>query len=350
VDVIDAVYAPNPVTIHVGDTVQWAWDSNGLSTTSVSGSAEQWDSGVLNAGATFSHTFTHEGTFAYYSTTRGADNGDGTASGMMGTITVLPPSPLMMIMVMPMEYSIAAGTTQQFMAMGMYDDNTMEDVSMDATWNSQDPSVATVAAPTGAPSVAGGMATVTGLGPGMTTISASVDDMTGSTDLAVTAATTATTASTPTPASSSMPAPPSTPATVPVPAPASTPAPTSAATDLTPSGVSVADVNLAHDRRHLVTQITIGLKGPVNASAAASIAMYRLALGGRNGSFAAPQTRVIKLKSVVYDAALEQVTLTPRKPLRFSRPVHLSIQGEPAGTQEAPSGGGIELALGGGNR
>src|SRR5580693_5322253 len=61
VDVIDTTFAPDPVTIHVGDTVDWVWDSNDLSTTSVKGTAEQWDSGVLNAGATFEHTFTQVG-------------------------------------------------------------------------------------------------------------------------------------------------------------------------------------------------------------------------------------------------------------------------------------------------
>ena len=103
VDVIDTTFAPDPVTIHVGDTVDWVWDSNNLSTTSVAGSVEQWDSGVLNTGATFEHTFTHVGTFAYYSTTQGRDNGNGTAGGMSGTITVLPVAPLSSIMLMPVE-------------------------------------------------------------------------------------------------------------------------------------------------------------------------------------------------------------------------------------------------------
>src|SRR5262245_44810948 len=54
---------------------QWGWQSNNHSTTSVSGSVEQWNSGVHNTGFTFDHTFTHAGTFVYYCTTHGQDNG-----------------------------------------------------------------------------------------------------------------------------------------------------------------------------------------------------------------------------------------------------------------------------------
>ncbi len=172
VDVLDSLFAPNPVTIHQGDMVEWVWDADDESTTSVKGTAEQWDSGVLNTGAIFYHTFNNVGTFTYYSTTMGTDNGDGTASGMTGTITVLPPSPIMMIMVTPMEFSIPSGTTMQFMAMSMYADNSnaMEDVSMDVTWASSDPSVATVSNAPGSQ----GLVTCRGISPERTsTISVS---------------------------------------------------------------------------------------------------------------------------------------------------------------------------------
>src|SRR5262249_13049766 len=74
VDVFNSSFLPNPVTVHVGDTVQWVWDSNGFSTTSVAGNLEQWNSGIHDAGFTFEHTFTHVGTFDYYSTAGGVDN------------------------------------------------------------------------------------------------------------------------------------------------------------------------------------------------------------------------------------------------------------------------------------
>src|SRR3954467_12028962 len=77
-------------TIHVGDTIHWVDDQGFHSTTSVAGSAESWDSGAQNTGFTFDHTFTHAGTFTYFCSIHGQDNGNGTAGGMSGTITVLP--------------------------------------------------------------------------------------------------------------------------------------------------------------------------------------------------------------------------------------------------------------------
>ena len=53
------VFSPSSVTIHPGDTVKWTWGSNFHSTTSGIPGAPNgiWDSGILNQGATFSHTF-----------------------------------------------------------------------------------------------------------------------------------------------------------------------------------------------------------------------------------------------------------------------------------------------------
>ena len=82
-------FSASTVTIHVGDTIEWDWDTNTHTVTSVAGNAEQFDSGLLNAGAKFSHTFTHVGQFNYYCQVHGFDNGDGTAGGMAGTINVL---------------------------------------------------------------------------------------------------------------------------------------------------------------------------------------------------------------------------------------------------------------------
>src|SRR5882762_4836811 len=46
-----------------------------------------WDSGILNQGATFMHTFNTAGSFSYYCTPHGA------CCGMVGTVTVVNPSP-----------------------------------------------------------------------------------------------------------------------------------------------------------------------------------------------------------------------------------------------------------------
>src|SRR5215831_14876392 len=70
------------VTITAGTTIKWT--NNGASTHTTTScdsghvsaqgcpggntSSEVWDSGILNPGATFSHTFNTKGTFAYYCT------------------------------------------------------------------------------------------------------------------------------------------------------------------------------------------------------------------------------------------------------------------------------------------
>jgi plastocyanin len=82
-------FMPASVMIHRGDTVQWTWNSSNHSTTSGSPGVPNglWDSGILNQGATFSHTFNTAGTFPYYCTVHGQ------CCGMTGTVTVTNPSP-----------------------------------------------------------------------------------------------------------------------------------------------------------------------------------------------------------------------------------------------------------------
>jgi plastocyanin len=83
------IFTPSSVTIQQGDTVKWTWSATGHSSTSGSPGAPNglWDSGVLNQGATFSHTFTNTGSFNYYCTPHGA------CCGMRGTVTVSAPAP-----------------------------------------------------------------------------------------------------------------------------------------------------------------------------------------------------------------------------------------------------------------
>jgi plastocyanin len=82
-------------TISVGDTVRWTFLSPFHSVTSVAGIPEVFDSGVVtDFNVTFEHTFTNAGVWHYYCLPHGFDNGDGTAEGMAGTITVVPvPAP-----------------------------------------------------------------------------------------------------------------------------------------------------------------------------------------------------------------------------------------------------------------
>lgn len=81
--VVDAV-------ITVGDTIRWVRQEGNHTTTAVTGIPEQWDAPLDNNSPTFTRQFTFLGTFVYYCRPHGFDNGNGTAGGMTGTITVLP--------------------------------------------------------------------------------------------------------------------------------------------------------------------------------------------------------------------------------------------------------------------
>lgn len=84
--IVDAV-------ITVGDTVRWVWQEGNHTTTSVEGIPEQWDAPITSGSPNFSHTFTNVGTWHYYCIPHGFDNGDQTAGGMSGTVTVLSAGP-----------------------------------------------------------------------------------------------------------------------------------------------------------------------------------------------------------------------------------------------------------------
>ena len=78
-------YSPNPVSIDVGDTVQWNW-AGGVAHSSTSNSSsplETWDSGVKTTGS-FSHTFTHPGSWGYFCTVHGL--------AMTGSVQVSAPA------------------------------------------------------------------------------------------------------------------------------------------------------------------------------------------------------------------------------------------------------------------
>jgi plastocyanin len=80
-------FSPDAVTINVGDTVHWVWDSDFHSTTSGTCSGGnctpdgKWDSMIFNAPHTFNFTFTSPGTFPYFCIVH-------SEMGMTGTVTV----------------------------------------------------------------------------------------------------------------------------------------------------------------------------------------------------------------------------------------------------------------------
>jgi plastocyanin len=77
-------------TINLGDTVTWVFTNTFHSTTAAAGQLESWNSGVqFSVGATFSHTFTHVGTFNYYCSIHGSDAGCRGVNAMSGHVTVV---------------------------------------------------------------------------------------------------------------------------------------------------------------------------------------------------------------------------------------------------------------------
>jgi amicyanin len=61
-------YSPQEVRIKVGDTVRWTQVDKVQHTVTVVSGPESFDSGLLNAGQTFEHTFTQPGTYDYICT------------------------------------------------------------------------------------------------------------------------------------------------------------------------------------------------------------------------------------------------------------------------------------------
>src|SRR5437899_2479115 len=82
-------FTPSSVTIHTGDSVLWMWSSTGHSSTSGSPGMPNglWDSGILNQGASFTHTFNTAGSFPFYCTPHGA------CCGMIGAVIVSNSTP-----------------------------------------------------------------------------------------------------------------------------------------------------------------------------------------------------------------------------------------------------------------
>jgi LPXTG-motif cell wall-anchored protein len=79
VGVQDFSYSPQTVTIKAGESVTWT--SSGPSPHTVTADDGSFDSGTLNPGDSFSHTFATAGTFQYHCQFH-------VAQGMVGTVVV----------------------------------------------------------------------------------------------------------------------------------------------------------------------------------------------------------------------------------------------------------------------
>ncbi len=138
-------------------TTQVTWSSSTAAVASIGGS-----SGIASASSVGMTTIT---------ATSGAVSGS-----LVLTVTA---ATLMAIQVTPATPSIAKGLSQQFIATGIFSDNTTQNLTTQSTWKSSSTSIATVA-------VSSGVATGSGLG--TTVISATIGTISGNTSITVTPA------------------------------------------------------------------------------------------------------------------------------------------------------------------
>jgi plastocyanin len=64
-------YEPQCASIAAGTTVSWTWSDTVFAHSVTSDTAGLFDSGVLEPGSTFEHTFTDAGTYQYHCTVHG---------------------------------------------------------------------------------------------------------------------------------------------------------------------------------------------------------------------------------------------------------------------------------------
>jgi len=116
----------------------------------------------------------------------------------------------------------------------------------------------------------------------------------------------------------------------------SNPATVTLAVSAAPPVVSVQNVALATNKKHMVSQIDVTFSGQVNATEAADAGIYHLAYPNKKGSYTARNAVVVKLRSAVYSTATDSVTLTPRKPFALkAQTLQLEIDGtSPSGLQD----------------
>ena len=114
-----------------------------------------------------------------------------------------------------------------------------------------------------------------------------------------------------------------------------TPSQSQATTTVAPL-ITMTRVQDLLNKKKQVTEAIITFSGPVNASEVDSVATYRLATPGKKGSYTAKNATVIKLKSAMFNAATDQVILTPKKPFALTKPVQLLVHGQPpSGLQDS---------------
>ena len=149
-------------TQNLTSTVTWSVDKPAIATISNAMGSQGVAAGVAQGVATVTATF-------------------GQLTGT--TALTVSAATLTAIAVTPANSTIAKGTSLQFVATGIYSDNSTQNLTSNATWASDNVNVATVSNANGSQGLASGVAA------GTANVSATVGQITGTTQLTVTAAT-----------------------------------------------------------------------------------------------------------------------------------------------------------------
>jgi hypothetical protein len=96
-----------------------------------------------------------------------------------------------------------------------------------------------------------------------------------------------------------------------------------------PPPATLTGVTPTRNRKHQASQVVVAFSGILDLGERAT-GSYRLVIAGKKNSFTARNAKVIALKSAVYDATRNTVTLTPSRPFALSRPVQLQVEGQTA--------------------
>ncbi|MBC7452986.1 MAG: DUF3494 domain-containing protein [Massilia sp.] len=173
-DVISVAVTPASALIDVGATQQYL-----AIATYTDGSSRDVSAGAVWTSATPAVATVNAATGLAAGVNAGTSVIAAAFSGKSGSATLtVNAATLQSIVVLPANTSIAAATSQQFVAMGTFSDNTTRDISALATFTSSTPAVASINARTGQAS---------GLAAGTTTITATSGLQSASTGLTVTA-------------------------------------------------------------------------------------------------------------------------------------------------------------------
>jgi uncharacterized protein YjdB len=158
-DLVSVAVTPATASVNIGSTQQYL-----AIATYTDGSSRDVTTGATWSSATPAVAIVNAATGLATGVTAGTSNIAAAFSGKSGSATLtVNPATLQTMFLLPANASIVAGTTQQYVAMGTFSNNTTRDITALTTFSSATPAVAGIDATTGlATGVAVGTTVITG--------------------------------------------------------------------------------------------------------------------------------------------------------------------------------------------